>query len=125
MGTKSLSKLLNALRKDRSPCQMPHSQIKRYANSLNWSADFAKWKRQSLLSTISLLTNHSLHKNLVHRGYLGTAASNLCPQASPFFPFPAPTWPPLSLRPAFRFPQPRSLFTGYIFLKKVHKKYVW
>ena len=71
--------------------QRPHDYKNRALG--NCSHPSAKWNWQSNLSTISVLTNKSLHWNLVHSRYLWTVACNQCPQASPHQPSPARTRP--------------------------------
>ena len=49
-----------------------------------------KSRCQSDLSTVSVLANKSLHQDLIHSGYRGTAVPNVCLQAFSLFPLPTP-----------------------------------
>ena len=49
-----------------------------------------KSRCQSDLSTVSVLANRSLHQDLMHSGYRGTAVPNVCLQAFSLFPLPTP-----------------------------------
>ena len=57
-----------------------------------------KSRCQSDLSIVSVLANRSLHQDLVHSGYRGTAVPRVCLQAFSLFPLPTP----LHQRPVHR-----------------------
>ena len=60
-----------------------------------------KSRCQSDLSTVHVLANRSLHQDLMHTRYCGTAVPNVCLQAFSLFPLPTP----LNQRPVHRLPR--------------------
>ena len=60
---------------------------------------------QSDLLTVSVLANKSLHQDLMHSGYRGTAVPIVCLQAFSLFPLPTP----LDQRPVHRLPKTKIL----------------
>ena len=71
-----------------------------YCHSVIKSRATCRMKRrcQSDQSTVSVLANRSLHQDLMHNGYRGTAGPNVCLQAFSLFPLPTP----LNQRPVHR-----------------------
>ena len=68
-----------------------------------------KSRCQSDQSTVSVLANRSLHQDLMHSGYRGTAVTNVCLQAFSLFPHPTP----LDQRPVHRLTQDRHMKPVY------------
>ena len=68
-----------------------------------------KSRCQSDQSTVSVLANRSLHQDLMHSGYRGTAVTNVCLQAFSLFPRPTP----LDQRPVHRLTQDRHMKPVY------------